>query len=102
MTLSDGDALTDAITRRVVLEFDYEGHHRVVQPAAWGNHITTGNLLLRGYQVGGTSKSGNPPKWGFFYVGQISGLVLTGQTFEQDPPGYQRGDQHLGKIVAQL
>ena len=84
-----------AIRDRRVIEFDYDGHHRIVQPAAAGPHATTGNLVLRGYQVGGTSSSGSVPGWRLFELTDISRLVVTDRTFNADPPGYRKGDKHI-------
>lgn len=83
------------------IEFDYDGHHRVVQPAAAGYHVTTGNAVLRGYQTGGTSSSRAVPLWDLFLVGKIQNLVVTGRTFAADPPKYVKGDSHI-KIVCEL
>ena len=44
-------SICDAIAERKNVTFDYDGHHRVVQPAAHGPHATTGNDVLRGYQI---------------------------------------------------
>ncbi len=52
-----------AIKERRLVAFDYDGHPRVVQPAAHGPHVSTGNPVLRGYQVGGTGKTREVPFW---------------------------------------
>lgn len=88
-------SLCDAIADRRVVEFDYDGHHRVVQPAAAGSHATTGNAVLRGYQIGGSGKTRAVPFWDLFLVEKISNLVMTDDTFNTDPPGYVRGDRHI-------
>lgn len=49
--------LEHAISNRLHIEFVYDGHPRVVQPAAYGIHATTRKPTLRAYQVGGTSSS---------------------------------------------
>jgi len=43
----------EAIESRRLVEFTYDGHPRVVIPAAYGRHGTTGNPVLRAYQAGG-------------------------------------------------
>lgn len=87
--------ICDAINNRRVVEFDYDGHHRVVQPAAAGPHATTGNPVLRGYQVGGTGKTRTVPFWDLFLLDKIHNLVVLDEMFEADPPGYQKGDKHI-------
>lgn len=94
--------LEAAIRDRLIVRFTYDGHHRVVQPATIGHHVSTGNLLLRGYQVAGSSSSGAPPKWDLFKISKIRDLTLSSDRFESDPPGYRRGDRHFRTIIAQL
>ena len=88
-------SICDAINSRRILEFDYDGHRRVIHPAAAGPHATTGNPVLRGYQVDGTSSSGVVPDWRLFEIDKIQNLVVLGETFDTDPPGYQKGDKHI-------
>ncbi|SKB03143.1 hypothetical protein SAMN06295879_3667 [Agreia bicolorata] len=95
-------AIDDAIEGRLEIEFEYDGHARVVQPCAHGSHVTTGNNVVRGYQVGGTSNSRRPPLWDLFKLDKIHGLVVTARTFPTNPPGYVLNDSHMGKIYSQL
>jgi hypothetical protein len=87
--------ICDAISARQVVSFDYDGHPRIVQPAAAGPHATTGNLVFRGYQVGGTGNTRTVPFWDLFLIGKISNFEILDETFEVDPPGYTRGDKHI-------
>jgi hypothetical protein len=87
--------LCGAIQGRHLLSFTYEGHQRVVIPAAHGAQKTTGNAVLRGYQVRGTSSSGSVPLWRLFSVDKITGLQVLQETFDSDPPQYSRGDKHI-------
>ncbi len=95
-------ALVEAINRRQVVEFIYDGHPRVVQPAAVGIHKDTGNTVLRGYQVEGSSKTRMPPLWDLFLLSKIVDLREVGEQFPEDPPGYRPGDGHMANIHAQL
>jgi len=92
----------EAINERRVVSFTYGGHLRVVKPGALGYHVTTRKLLLRGYQIDGTSSSRTPPFWSLFEVRLLSGPVYTGDTFDDEPPDYRLGDKHLGEIIAEL
>ncbi len=58
--------------------------------------------MLRGYQVGGSSKSRKPPLWDLFLTAKIRDLVVTDKVFAEDPPFYSRGDKHMAQIFAQL
>lgn len=84
-----------AIADRHELSFDYHGHPRIVQPAAAGTHVDTGNPSLRAYQVCGTSNSGAVPDWRMFSLDSILNLTVTGTTFVVNPPGYTKSDAHL-------
>jgi len=96
------DPIDDAITKRLEIEFVYDGLHRVVQPAAYGTHKSTGNDVLRAYQIGGSSSSRTPPLWDLFLTARIHDLVVSERTFSDDPPHYARNDKHMAHIFAQL
>ena len=91
--------LEHAIAHRLQVTFNYDGHSRTVQPAAYGPHRTTQRLSLRGYQVGGTSSSAAPPFWRLFTVDQMTDLLVTTEAFAENPPGYATGDRHIDSII---
>jgi len=93
---------SEAIQDRVMVRFEYGGHARVVVPAAYGLHATTGNAILRGYQVDGTSSSRAVPLWDLFLVSEMSNLVFSDEHFDDLPPFYKRDDKHIFPIYAQL
>lgn len=88
-------SISSAISGRQLIEFDYDGHHRVVEPAAHGPHVSSGNHVLRGHQVAGTGKTRAVPFWDLFLVSKMTNLQVTSTTFNSDPPGYVRGDKHI-------
>jgi len=92
----------ETIRSRQIISFTYDGHPRIVEPAAFGRHASTGNLVLRGYQVGGSSSSRPVPLWDLFLVDKIGSPAVTGETFAEDPPKYKRDDAHINPILAQL
>jgi hypothetical protein len=61
-----------AIATRTLLAFDYDGHHRTVEPHCHGTG-PHGQELVRGYQIAGSSKSGTLG-WRLFDVARISEL----------------------------
>lgn len=87
--------ICEAIRERQLLALDSDGHHRLVQPAAHGNHVSTGNALLRAYQVGGSGNSRDVPFWDPLKLDRMTSLVLLDDRFDQDPPFYRPGDRHL-------
>jgi hypothetical protein len=94
--------LCAAITGRHLVSFVYDGHQRTAIPAAYGKHKTTGNAVLRAYQIGGTSSSRSIPLWDLFLVEKIINCTVLDETFTADPPSYARGDKHMSEIYCQL
>jgi hypothetical protein len=94
--------LCAAINGRHLVSFLYDGHQRIVIPAAYGQHKTTGNAVLRAYQTGGTSSSRTVPLWDLFLVEKMTSCVILDETFAADPPSYAPGDKHMGEIYCQL
>ena len=94
--------LCAAITDRHLVSFVYDGHPRIAIPAAYGRHMTTGNVVLRAYQLGGTSSSRSVPLWDLFLVEKMTDFTILDETFAADPPSYAPGDKHMGEIYCQL
>jgi len=72
--------LCDAIKRRSIIQFDYRGARRTVEPYLHG-YNKTGIEVLRAYQIGGASKTGHRFCWKLFHVDKIEQLNLVKITF---------------------
>lgn len=59
---------------------------------------TAGSEVLRGYQTGGYSKSGNAVGWKLFEVAKISGLRETDSIFLEGRPGYNPNDSDMRSV----
>ena len=94
--------IDDAIRGRREIEFVYDGLFRIVQPAVHGIHKGTHNEVVRGYQVGGRSKSSTAPQWKLFSVAKIRQLVVTERRFIAAPPDYDATASDLSTVFAQL
>jgi hypothetical protein len=68
-----------AISRRLLVAFQYHGRRRVGEPHIYGK--TNGKVQLLVYQTGGTSASGAIPDWRRCDVDEISGFVVLTETF---------------------
>ena len=90
-------AICAAISKRAVVDFTYHGGTRTVEPHAHGTS-TAGNEVLRGYQTGGASQSGEPVAWKLFAVSEIISFRETGGTFSQDRPGYNPYDRGMSTV----
>ena len=90
-------AICDAISKRAVIQFYYDGGTRTVEPHCHGTS-TAGNEVLRGYQSGGYSESGKQVEWKLFDVSKISSLSQTGNTFPQNRPFYNPTDKAMSVV----
>jgi hypothetical protein len=86
-----------AIRGRAVIQFYYGGGLRTAEPYCHGTSHA-GNEVLRAYQTGGFSESGNPIGWKLFEVGEISIIRQTGATFSTNRSGYNPNDSHMMSI----
>jgi hypothetical protein len=90
-----------AIANRRLITFYYEGLPRIVAPAAHGQLRRTGAHALRGYQVGGATKSSVRQLWRVFLVDKMGQVTLADEFFEP-PAGYKPGDRDFAFIHCQL
>lgn len=90
-------SICDAIRARAMVRFSYDGGSRIVEPYCHGVS-TTGSEVLRGYQTGGYSSSGNPVGWRLFEVAKLSGFRQTSQTFNRNRSGYNPHDEGMVSV----
>ncbi|MBL7872113.1 MAG: hypothetical protein JNM78_10905 [Cyclobacteriaceae bacterium] len=92
--------LIDAIKNRLLLQMEYDGGTRIVEPHCYG--ITTkGNPALRAYQIDGFSST-SQMGWKMFDMSNASNVVLLDKKFSGSRQGYKRNDKGMSKIFAQL
>lgn len=104
LTKTKGTSMTrlicQAISEMKLIEFDYDGGPRIVEPHCVG--ITTaGNPGLRGYQVGGYSSSGKMG-WKMFDMSKAGSVTLLDDSFNGPRPGYKQNDSGMSSIECQL
>ncbi|HKJ30220.1 MAG TPA: hypothetical protein VKA34_00265 [Balneolales bacterium] len=93
--------ICSAILHCKIIEFDYGGYHRIVEPHCYGSSKRN-NPVIRAYQIGGGSKSGNIPSWRLFKREKMSNEVITNQIFGGPRPGYRKGDKDMTLIYCEL
>jgi hypothetical protein len=71
--------IREAISRKLLIEFTYEGGNRVVEPHVYGQKDGTEQLLA--FQVQGDGSSDELPEWRRFDIGKMSNLKLTNDHF---------------------
>jgi len=93
--------LCSAIDNRTIIEFQYRGKHRVVEPHKVGK-TRKGNVALSGFQSGGHGNDVNPPDWGLYILNKISNLNVTNRSFSGPRPNYSPSDQRMTRIYCRL
>jgi hypothetical protein len=93
--------LTRAIRDRSVVGFHYDGHPRAVEPHCLGLS-PKGALLLRAYQISGSSSSGDPVAWRLFTVSKIVNARVSEHTFSRARPDYNPADSAMATVIAAL
>lgn len=94
--------ICSAIESKQVLRFYYNGGNRIIEPFCYGIHKDTSNEVLRGYQIGGYSESGNPVGWKLFLVSDISHLVVTNDHFTGVREYYNPTDSAMKTIYCHV
>jgi hypothetical protein len=94
-------ALCEAIEKKAVIEFNYKGTLRIVEPQCHGTS-TAGNEVLRGFQTKNYGKPSESPSNKLFEVSKISGLKQTGKTFSKPGPHYNPNDKAMSYVHCHL
>jgi len=81
----------------MVIRFYYRGGIRVVEPHCHGIS-TNGYEVLRAYQIGGYSKSGQHVGWKLIPMNKIYGIQPEGTTFIANRNGYESDDRSMSTI----
>ncbi|MGI9039773.1 MAG: hypothetical protein ACR2HK_01475 [Gemmatimonadales bacterium] len=96
---ASGEVLVRAVISHQVVEFEYHGHHRIVEPHLVGIH-QAGEAMLLAYQTGGTSRSGELPGWRTFIVAEIHGVGLEGRRFPGPRPDFVHSAEGMTEVFA--
>lgn len=90
------DVICAAISNCELLEFDYDGRHRVVAPYCHG--FTARGEVLRAIQVGGDSRSGGMRFGKLWSVDKMRNIRRSARTFAPDDPDYNPNDSAMKTI----
>jgi len=72
-----------------------------VQPRCYGVS-RDGKELLRAYQIGGHSESGQSAGWKLFRLDDVSNLSVTDDSFQGPRPPYNTNDKAMATIYCCL
>lgn len=93
--------ILSAIRNKQVLRFNYNGRERIVEPQTYGISIA-GREVLRAYQVGGRSGSGQLRMAKLFDLEKISKLRKTGTAFAAALSAHNPKDSAMVEVFATL
>jgi hypothetical protein len=93
--------ILSAIKNKEVLRFKYNGRERIVEPQTYGISIA-GREVLRAYQIGGGSRSGQLRLAKLFELQKISNLRKAGTVFEKALPAHNPRDSAMVEVFATL
>jgi hypothetical protein len=93
--------LCRAIRTRAVVEFQYDGLHRVVHPYCHGT-TRLGQESLRGVQVAGESRSGAVGIGKLWTLSKVSNVRITAESFRPDDPDYDPDDAVIARVHCRI
>lgn len=91
--------ITKAITSQSIIEFNYDGGIRIVEPHCHGVS-SKGNHVLRAYQIDGYSSTGNMG-WKLYDMSKVSTIIIK-EEFFSIRIDYKRGDKGMVTIYHEL
>ncbi|QXV66448.1 hypothetical protein INP83_05020 [Mucilaginibacter sp. 21P] len=92
--------LTKAIQSQFLIEFEYDGGIRVVEPHCHGLSLK-GNHVLRAYQVDGYSSTG-AYGWKLYDISKVTTIIIREDIFPSVRTGYSKGDKGMISIYCEL
>jgi hypothetical protein len=100
-TSTETDIICEALRRRALLEFRYDGRYRVVAPYCHGVS-TRGVEVLRAIQIRGSSGSGGIGTGKLWTVCKMVSLRMLDETFTPDDPKYNPDDGAMKQIHCRI
>jgi hypothetical protein len=91
------DTICEAIADRRLLQFNYHGHNRVVEPHLLGQD-RSGNDVLSAYFVSGFTESSHSRRWRRYFVNDIQDLTGLAKRFDGPREGYNSSDPSFVRI----
>lgn len=91
--------IVNAIKQNKVIEFNYDGENRIVEPHCYGL-TTKGNEAIRAYQIDGFSSTGTMG-WKMYDLSKADNIAILDKTFEIRG-GYKKGDKGMSRIFCEL
>jgi hypothetical protein len=93
--------ICEAIRTHSMVEFDYHGQHRIVEPYAHGVS-TRGVEVMRGIQIRGASSSGGYGFGKLWVVSELEGFRLCDRHFVPNDRHYNPDDRGMQQIHCRI
>jgi len=91
--------IIDAISTKNLIEFNYDGESRIVEPHCYG--LTTKmNEAIRAFQVDGYSSSGKMG-WKLYDLSKADSITMIDEIFETRSD-YKQGDRGMTEIYCEI
>jgi hypothetical protein len=91
----------EAIQKRLLLELDYDGLHRLVQPYCHGT-TSNGRDSLRAIQIGGQSRSAMIASGKLWTIAKMTNVKVSLTAFEPNDPHYNPQDSAFESIHCRI
>ncbi len=95
------ELLCNAIAKRNLLSFTYDGFSRVVEPHLCGQN-GAGHDILTAWLVGGYSKSDPKPGWRTYLLSEMRNVRVLDDTFQCPRPGFNSRDARIARTYCRL
>jgi predicted DNA-binding transcriptional regulator YafY len=92
------EIITSAIETRKRLSIQYNPGGRLIEPHAVGIG-SSGQYLLRAFQVSGVSASGEHINWKLLRLDRLESVEVTEEIFPGPRPEYKRGDKAMTRQI---
>src|SRR5881397_3522486 len=90
------DIICEAISKRCLLRFQYDGYVRIVEPHLLG-YDTAEHDILCAYLVRGFTKS-QPPYWRTYLAGEMKLIEILDERFPGPRKGYNPNDKRIQRV----
>lgn len=95
------DAVCRAIDGRCLVDVDYKGEGRIIEPYILFESAD-GAILIHGWQVEGAYVHTPPPDWCNLKMRHIGRLTILSRKFHQPQPGYNPHSRQFHRIIRRV
>ena len=90
-----------ALREGKILDLHYDGYGRCLEVHVCG-YTKQGHAVVRGWQVGGGSSSGERTGWKLMRLDEASAAHLSDQVSQAPRKGFKLGDPAMARIICEV